>query len=64
MDASERITQQINELSDWRGEMLAQLRELVHEAYPDIGEDWKWETAVSQASSVSKFSISPICWLM
>ena len=46
MDASERITQQINELSDWRGEMLAQLRELVHEAYPDIGEDWKWETAV------------------
>lgn len=46
MDASERITQLIEELGDWRGEMLAQLRQLVHEADPDIGEEWKWETAV------------------
>jgi hypothetical protein len=46
MEASERIDQQIEELTDWRGEMLARLRAIVHEAYPDIGEDWKWETAV------------------
>jgi hypothetical protein len=46
MTPSERIDQQIEELTDWRGPVLARLRAIVHEAYPDIGEDWKWETAV------------------
>ena len=46
MTASEQITKQIEELTDWRGKMLAQLRELIHEAAPDITEEWKWGSAV------------------
>ena len=40
--ASANITKRIQELGDWRGETLAQLRQLIHEADPDIQEDWKW----------------------
>ena len=46
MDPSELIDKQIAELGDWRGEMLARLRELIHAAAPDITEEWKWGTAV------------------
>lgn len=46
LTASQLITKQIEELPDWRGKMLAQLRELVHEADPGITEEWKWGTAV------------------
>ena len=42
----ERITRQIAELGDWRGTLLAQLRDLVHAAVPEITEEWKWDTAV------------------
>ena len=44
---SQRITQQIVELADWRGQLLARLRQLIHEAVPDIAEEWKWDTSVS-----------------
>jgi hypothetical protein len=40
--ASAKITQRIKELGDWRGETLAQVRELIHAADPDIQEEWKW----------------------
>lgn len=40
------ITQQIEDLSDWRGKLLAQLRKLILEAAPELAEDWKWGTAV------------------
>jgi hypothetical protein len=40
--ASNKITQRINELGDWRGEMLAQVRKLIHDTDPDIEEEWKW----------------------
>ena len=54
MIASEHITNQIEELTDWRGKMLAQLRGLIHEAAPDITEEWKWGTPVwSHAGIVS-----------
>jgi hypothetical protein len=43
---SQLITKQIAELADWRGKMLARLRELILEAAPDITEEWKWDTAV------------------
>src|SRR5512137_256641 len=43
---SQLISSQIAELADWRGETLARLRKLVHEADPDITEEWKWDTAV------------------
>ncbi len=46
MNPSERIDQQIAELADWRGQMVARLRKLIIEADPNISEEWKWETAV------------------
>jgi hypothetical protein len=29
-------------LGDWRGETLAQVRKLIHDADPDVSETWKW----------------------
>ena len=46
MNASELIAGYINDLTDWRGEVLARLRELVREADPEIVEEWKWDTPV------------------
>jgi len=40
--AAQRITARIRELGDWRGERLAQVRALIHEADPDVVEEWKW----------------------
>ena len=40
--ASANITKRIEELGDWRGEALAQVRQLIHDADPDIQEEWKW----------------------
>ena len=42
MKPSEQIDQLIAELNDWRGEMLANLRKIIHEADPEIIEEWKW----------------------
>ncbi|AOK61044.1 DUF1801 domain-containing protein [Burkholderia ubonensis] len=39
---SQRIDARIEELGDWRGEMLGRLRALVKEADPDVVEEWKW----------------------
>jgi hypothetical protein len=39
---SQLIDERIEELGDWRGETLARLRALIHEADPDVTEDWKW----------------------
>ncbi len=41
--ASANITKRIQELGDWRGETLAHVRHLIHDADPDIQEEWKWE---------------------
>jgi hypothetical protein len=41
-DAVANITQRIKDLGDWRGETLARVRELIHEAVPDVVEEWKW----------------------
>ncbi|HXP00498.1 MAG TPA: DUF1801 domain-containing protein [Luteibacter sp.] len=41
-DASALIDQRIAELGDWRGETLARMRKLIHEADPDVVETWKW----------------------
>jgi hypothetical protein len=40
--ASALIDEKIKELGDWRGEMLAKVREIIHEADPEIVEEWKW----------------------
>jgi hypothetical protein len=39
---SELIDERIAELGDWRGAMLARVRTLIHEAVPDVIEEWKW----------------------
>ena len=44
--ASELITARIQELRDWRGETLALVRTLIHEADPAIVEEWKWDGPV------------------
>jgi len=39
---TELIGERIASLGDWRGEMLARLRALIHAALPDVVEEWKW----------------------
>ncbi len=39
---SELIDARINELADWRGKTLAKVRKLIHEADPEVVEEWKW----------------------
>ncbi len=41
--ASKKITTRIKDLGDWRGEALARVRTLIHDADPKIQEEWKWE---------------------
>lgn len=45
--SSERIQAKIRELGDWRGETLARLRAIIHEADPGVVEEWKWAKATS-----------------
>lgn len=40
--ASALISKRIAELGDWRGETLGRMRKLIHEADPDVVEEWKW----------------------
>ena len=40
--ASALIDERIKELGDWRGKMLAKVRGIIHEADPEIVEEWKW----------------------
>jgi hypothetical protein len=39
---SQLIDARIEELGDWRGETLAQVRSLVKQADPEVVEEWKW----------------------
>ena len=40
--ASKNITKRIQELGDWRGETLVWVRQVIHDADPEIQEEWKW----------------------
>lgn len=40
------IDARIEELDDWRGEMLARLRKLIKQADPKVVEEWKWSVPV------------------
>jgi hypothetical protein len=40
--ASQLIDQRIEELGDWRGEMLAEIRAIIKKADPEVVEEWKW----------------------
>lgn len=45
--APARISERIEALGDWRGEMLARVRAVIHEADPEIVEEWKWAKSTS-----------------
>ncbi len=51
-DASSAIDRKIAELNDWRGTTLAKVRALVHEADPEIEEEWKWAKPKSPGTPV------------
>src|ERR1700693_4471134 len=50
--ASVLIDARIKELGDWRGKMLAKVRTIIHEADPEIVEEWKWTKATSPGTPV------------
>jgi hypothetical protein len=39
---SQQIDERLRKLGDWRGQTLAKVRALIHEADPEIVEEWKW----------------------
>src|SRR5450755_2740786 len=50
--ASGFIDQRIMELGDWRGKMLAKVRTIIHQAAPEIVEEWKWVKPTSPGTPV------------
>ena len=50
--ASSSIDAKIKELGDWRGKTLAKVRGIIHEADPEIVEEWKWAKATSPGTPV------------
>src|SRR3989449_9569326 len=50
--ASGVIDAKIRELGGWRGKTLAKVREIVHQADPEIVEEWKWAKATSAGTPV------------
>ena len=45
--ASAVVDARINELADWRGKTLTKVRQIIHDADPEIVEEWKWAKATS-----------------
>lgn len=41
-DASSLIDARIAELADWRGAILGEIRKVMHQADPEVLEEWKW----------------------
>jgi len=50
--ASALIDDKIKELGDWRGKMLAKVRDIIRKADPEIVEEWKWAKATSPGTPV------------
>ena len=50
--ASQMIDQRILDLGDWRGPVLKRMRKLIHEADPEVVEEWKWQKATSPGTPV------------
>lgn len=55
LGSSQRVDARVDELTDWRDEMLARLRVLIREADPEAVEEYKWKKP-------SKPEGTP-CWL-
>ena len=47
-----RRIQELQEIGDWRGDTLAHVRQLIHDADPEILEEWKWEKPSSPGTPV------------
>src|SRR5262245_44603344 len=50
--ASAAIDDRIKKLGDWRGTTLAKVREIIHDADPEIVEEWKWAKATNPGTPV------------
>jgi hypothetical protein len=50
--ASAIIDARIKELGDWRGKTLARVRAIIHQADPEIVEEWKWVKATTPGTPV------------
>jgi len=50
--ASELIDEKIKQLGDWRGKTLAKVRDIIHQADPEIVEEWKWAKATNPGTPV------------
>jgi len=50
--AASSIDAKIKELGDWRGKTLAKVRDIIHEADPEIIEEWKWVKTTSPGTPV------------
>jgi hypothetical protein len=50
--ASACIDEKIKQLGDWRGTTLAKVRTIIHEADPEIVEEWKWAKPKSPGTPV------------
>ena len=50
--ASQLIDQRIAELADWRGVLLAQLRQVIRGADASIAEEWKWNVPVWSSGGI------------
>jgi hypothetical protein len=46
------IDERIKQLGDWRGKTLAHVRRLIHDADPDIQEEWKWAKPTNPGTPV------------
>src|SRR5246500_1008765 len=54
--ASAVLDARIRELGDWRGKALAKVRQIIHDADPEIIEEWKWVKATSPGVPVFSHS--------
>ena len=50
--ASALVDKKIKELGDWRRTTLAKVRDIIHQADPEIVEEWKWVKPTSQGTPV------------
>ena len=46
------IDEKIKQLGDWRGITLSRVRKIIHQADPDIVEEWKWAKPTSPGTPV------------
>jgi hypothetical protein len=52
VEPSKMIDERIRELGDWRGPVLTRVRELIHEADPEVVEEFKWQKTTSPGTPV------------